>query len=657
MFTLTGADAALVLSYGLLLFLPGLAIAAAAGLRGWRLVAVAPVVTYGIGGAVGPVARQFGLSWEPMTLVGAAVALFVLLLVITLITAWLRGRRPARFTPEPLPVWSRRAHWGVIGAVVFAFLVGSFVVLLGLRSLDAIHQDWDAIFHGAVIRFIADTGDGTPEALKAINNYNLSSFFYPNGYHLLAAVAYEITGMPIPQVLNAQLLLVPLFLATGLVALLRSMRAPALLTAVTAGLSAAFSSVPWDVLWRGPLLPYTTGLVLVPAFLVLFGQVLATRRISLVLLTAVAAVGLVSLHPSSAFIALGFAVFQIGQFWFRHRAEILPSLTALLGTGVLAAVIGLPHLIGAVSTAGTDEPVNWGSVGSPPAAIAELITLNHGSPFPQWFLTPFALIGLLTIKRLRKYTWFLLGTAFFGFLTMLAYSYDAPIVSMLTRPWWDDRYRLAAIATMGMILITASGVLATRDFLLVQFRKQPRLAKVKPLARLAKPMTLLLVILAVVGVASRGFYITRNATRMGWGWHIGVTVTPGEWQALQQIKPIVGPGHVVMNDPFDGSAWMRALAGLTPVFGHVVAPESYQALDQPRKLLLEKFNELDSNPAVRKAAKDLKIEYVYVSFGMIRETNRRANGLRGLDLVKGLEMVYDTPDARLYRVRPGVLDR
>ncbi|GAA2814836.1 DUF6541 family protein [Crossiella cryophila] len=654
MFSLTGADVALVLSYALLLFLPGLAIAAAAGLRGWRLVAVAPVLTYGIGGAVGPVAKQFGLSWGPVTLLGSALALFVLMLLIYLVTAWLRGRRPAKARQEPLPAWSRRAQWGVIGAVAFATLVGAFVVLIGLRSLDAIHQDWDAIFHGAVVRFIADTGDGTPAALKAINNYNLDSFFYPNGYHLIAAVAYDITGMPIPQVLNAQLILVPLFLTTGLVAVLRTMRAPALLVGVTAVLSASFSSVPWDVLWRGPLLPYTTGLVLVPAFLVLLGQVLATRRICLVLLTAIAAVGLVSLHPSAAFIALGFAVFQIGQHWYRHRAEILPGVTALLGVGALAVVIGLPHLLGALSTAGADEPVNWGSVGSPPAAVAELITLNHGSPFPQWFLTPFALIGLLTIKRLRRYTWFLLGCGFFGVLTMLAYSYDHPIVSVLTRPWWDDRYRLAAIATIGMIVITANGVLVSRDWLLHQLRTRDRLARLRFLAR---PMVLLLVMLSVVGVASRGFYVSRNATRMGWGWHIGVTVTPGEWQALQRIKPIVGPGHVVMNDPFDGSAWMRALAGLTPVFGHVVAPESYQALDKPRKLLLEKFNQFDTNPDVRKAAKDLKIEYVYVSFGMIRETNRRANGLRNLDLVKSLEIVDDSPSDRLYRIKPGALDR
>ncbi|WHT19653.1 hypothetical protein N8J89_00730 [Crossiella sp. CA-258035] len=654
MLSLTGADIALVLGYALLLFGPGLAIAAAGGLRGWRLVAVAPLLTYGIGGAVGPIAKQFGLSWGPMTLLGAALVVFLLVLVIQLVTAWLRGRRPQRPETDPLPAWSRRAQWGVIGATAFAVLLGGLVILLGLKNLQAIHQDWDAVFHGAAVRFIADTGDGTPAALKAINNYNLDSFFYPNGYHLIAAAVYQLTGATVPAVLNAQLFLVPLFLTTGLVALLRSMRAPALLTAVTAALSAAFSAVPWDILWRGPLLPYATGLVLVPAFLVLLGQVLATRRICLLLLTAIAAVGLVALHPSAAFIAIGFVVFQVAQFWYRHRKEVLPGLLGLAGVGVLAAVIGLPHLLGALGAAGSDEPVNWASVGSPPAAIAELITLNHGSPFPQWFLVPFVLIGLAGIKRLRRFTWFLLGCAFFGFLTMLAFSYDHPIVSALTRPWWDDRFRLAAIATIGLILVAANGVLISRDWLLHQLRTRDRLTRLRVLA---KPVVLLLVILSVVGVASRGFYLTRNATRMSWGWYNGKTVTPGEVVALQRIKPIVGPGHVVMNDPFDGSAWMRALAGLTPVFGHVVAPESYEALDQPRKLLLEKFNEFDTNAEVRKAAKQLKVEYVYVSAGFIRAGNRRANGLRGLDMVKSLEMVDDSPDDRLYRIKPGAYDR
>ncbi|MBP2475399.1 hypothetical protein JOF53_004271 [Crossiella equi] len=653
MFSLTGADIALVLCYALLLFLPGLAIAAAGGLRGWRLAAVAPLLTYGIGGAVGPVGRSLGLTWGPTTLLGAALAVFVLALLVQLLAAWLRARRATPVPAEDLPRWTSREQWGVIGALAFAVLVGLFTVMLGLKNLQVIHQDWDAIFHGAVVRFIADSGDGTPDALKAINNYHQDKFFYPNGYHLIAAVVYQLTGATVPAVLNAQLLLVPLMLGLGMVALLRQLKAPAPLTGVVALLGSSFSAVPWDILWRGPLLPYATGVVLVPAFLVLLGPLLATRRLNLALLTAIAAVGLVALHPSTAFIALGFAVFQIGQYWFRHRAEIARGAVALLAVGVLAALIGLPHLVGAVSTASGDDPVNWGSVGSPPAAIAELITLNHGSPFPQWFLAPFTIVGLLAIKRLRQFSWFLYGTAFFGFLTMLAYSYDHPLVSVLTRPWWDDRYRLAAIATLGLFLVTASGVLVSRDWLLEQLRGRDRLAKLR---FLAKPVALLVVILAVVGVASRGFYTTRNANRMGWGWHNGVTMTPPERAELEQAAKLVGPGHVVMNDPFDGSAWMRALAGLTPVFGHVVAPESYQALDEDRKLLLEKFNQLDTNPEVRKAARNLKIEYVYVSRGMIRETNRRANGLRSLDVVKGLETISDGLEHRLYRVKPGALD-
>ena len=54
------------------------------------------------------------------------------------------------------------------------------------------------------MRYIADTGDGGLFGTGHVNWYgDAAPVFYPNAYHLLAAVTYRLSGASIPATLDA----------------------------------------------------------------------------------------------------------------------------------------------------------------------------------------------------------------------------------------------------------------------------------------------------------------------------------------------------------------------------------------------------------------------------------------------------------------------
>jgi hypothetical protein len=89
----------------LMLVLPGLLTAAAFGLRGWLAAATAPLLTYGIVGAAGPVLPAIGILWSPAAF--AAVSLAFSAVVAGATRSSSGSARPdsrpgSRSQPEPL---------------------------------------------------------------------------------------------------------------------------------------------------------------------------------------------------------------------------------------------------------------------------------------------------------------------------------------------------------------------------------------------------------------------------------------------------------------------------------------------------------------------------------------------------------------------------
>jgi hypothetical protein len=147
-----------------------------------------------------------------------------------------------------------------VACLLFAAATGFVATLLGLGRIGALPQGFDAVYHGNAVRYIADTGDGGLFGTSHVNWYgDAAPVFYPNAYHLVAAVTYRLSGTSIPETLDANTLLLPGFLALSLVTLVRTVRGRAVLAGAVALTAVAPVMGVYESMDRGPLLPFALG--------------------------------------------------------------------------------------------------------------------------------------------------------------------------------------------------------------------------------------------------------------------------------------------------------------------------------------------------------------------------------------------------------------
>lgn len=646
--------ALLVLVFVLVLFAPGVLVCLAAGLRRWTAVAVAPLVTYGLTALTEQGCILTGASFGPLPLLVVTLLVTVLTAVIVTLPRryrWLSRKVGASLMVEDEsaePAARSRAHELImIGGVALGTLVGALTALAGMGSLDTINQDWDASFHANATRFILDTGNADPGALSAL--YPQASLSYPNTWHALGAVVGRLTGASIPALLGTQTLLVAGLAGLGLAALIRGSAGRVAAAAVVPLLLASFTGFPIDVLWRGPLLPFAFGVALIPAFLLLLSDTLSTRRPTFILLTAIAAVGLMGLQPATALTAAVFSLALVISRWLRQPRRIRADLVVAGSAAILTVILGLTFVSGAFLARGVaaEAKIDWPAVESPGQAVGDLLLLNHAAQYPQYWLVVLLGAGALGFSQLRSLRWLLAGTAVFAVLFVAAAAYDRPLTESVTLPWWNDRWRFVAIVTLGLALLAAHGVVTLADGTLNVARRISAIGRGSP--RLVYSAAVV-VVLGVVGVGSSGFYAPYNAERLHQNFSPSSYVSSTERAAMSYLAGMVQPGDRVMNDPKDGSVWMYALQGIEPIFGHVVNPGAVDALDRDAQILLESFTCIDSDQVVRDLIEKYHITYVFLGGGFVREGFDRAPGLRGLGDADSLHLVYAENGVRIFSV-------
>lgn len=617
---------------------PGLLVGYASGIRGWLLAGAAPVLTYGVIGIYGPLIPLIGLRWNALTLLAASV-------LSAAITYGIGRLVRTERRPQSLD-WPRSRHWMLAGAVLVATVVG--LLAMGRASgFTAIPQWWDASFHANAIRFIADSGDSSPAALKAINASASSNFFYPNAYHVLDATVRQIGGWPVPQVIDVSNgFQAGLFSLSIAVLVARATRMPAL-AAASAILACAFTQFPYDTLTWGPLFPFTAGVALIPALLALLGRAIDAPSPGTVATTAIAGVGLTAVHPSVTVAAVIPAVFFLAQRWITRRRLPLADLRTLLLIAVVGGVTGIFQVLGTLSAAGGGGSA-WKADWTAWEAVEEFTTGSRSLGLPEvWLagLCAVGVVGLFLLKSTRPLLWWLVGGVVFAVLFVLDSSSEASWVRAVTQPWWNDSWRLDAIGAMGSVVLAAVGLVTIGRLL---SRVMPRLTSTAAVGLVA-----LLVI-----IATKGLYVSRNSERLAQAFSDGPVVSHTMEAGMQELARRAPAGSLVMNDPFDGSPWMWSLAGARPVFGHaLILPGDAVPAGQQRMLLYNAFNRLDTDPAVQAAVRDLNIRYVFVSQGQIVGAKPTPiPGLRGLDQVKSLKPVWRNSQTVIYEVSSQIVD-
>jgi len=435
-------------------------------------------------------------------------------------------------------------------------------------------------------------------------------------------------------VLNSHTALLGALAAGGLAVLLRQLGVPPAVTATTPVLMACFAAFPYDLVWRGPLLPYVTGVALVPAFLLLVSALVRDPGTGTVVLVGLGGAALFGLQPATALFAAVFALLMLAQRWLGARRVPWGELRALSLAGALVLLLSAPAIVGSVRAGAGGGSVDWATEGTGWQVVGRLLLLGHEGSGPQVWLAVLVAAGVVGLRTARPLWWWAAGTAVAVLLFVLAAASDEALAAALTRPWWNDAWRLLGVAALGMAPLAAHGAWELARLLA---------------RRTARPAAVAAVLAGVV-VLTGGLYTPGNTGRVASAYQSDRHLDADEVAAMAWLGRRVPPGEVVMNDPRDGSPFMAALEGIRPVFGHQVPKATYATLGPTRRTLLDRFHCLDSDPDVRSAIEQLGIRYVFLGSGYVRPHAHRAQGLVGLSDSPSLDLVYAHGGVRIYRI-------
>lgn len=644
---------------------------------GWALrvptrlrVFYAPLLTFALVTVSAIVLGKTGIPWSlisfvPVAAVMVAAAAGVMHLV---------GRRWSSAVPdasnEAAENWAGNTvplAWPIIGAVL-----GGFLTLHATQHMvfgpEAFSQTLDNSFHMNAIRWIQEHGDASSLTMGAVAAANQEPTFYPAGWHDFVYLIYSTTGTSIATATIVMILLAAgIIWPCSLVAMclsiphLRPLQALAI-PALTCG----FFAFPGLLLFWGVLFPNLLGYALLPAFVALLLHMiqLMVRReysfvLSLSLTILVGLGGLALVHPNAVVSAAVFAVpMLLGGVVQVLRARGASTRERLVGTGVLVALIA-----GCVSIWLTLRPSEeasdlWTAIMSEGEAVYQFLFLGlenanplGGNFAPAYLLGFLALWGVGYLLYKRRNLWLIGSWMLVGYMWIVAASVPRGDFRLLmVAPWYTDHFRLAALVVFPAVLLAGIGLGGAVEGLFVRIMHaipREKHAKIAP-AMMGASMVL---VLAVAGLSSRTQAMHDATLQVANRYQVTPTsdiLNQDEMNVINEIQKIVPKGDVIANNPWDGSAYIYALADrhLTSYHFEFQTSPKYEPI-------LKDLKDARTNPEVCRVVNEYNVHwYVHLenqgNFGPSQQKNY--DGMVAAIGTDVLTPVYSSGPMTLYRI-------
>lgn len=644
---------------------------------GWALrvpvrlrVFYAPLLTFALVGVSAIVLGKTGIPWSlisfvPVAAVMVAAAAGVMHLV---------GRRWPSAVPdassEAAENWAGNTvplAWPVIGAVL-----GGFLTLHATEDMvfgpEAFSQTLDNSFHMNAIRWIQEHGDASSLTMGAVSGMNQEPYFYPAGWHDFVYLIYSTTGTSIATATIVMILLVAgIIWPCSLVAMclsiphLRRLQALAI-PALTCG----FFAFPGLLLFWGVLFPNLLGYALLPAFVALLShmiQLLARREYSLVLslsLTILVGLGgLALVHPNAVVSAAVFAVpMLLGGVVQVLRTRGASTREHLVGTGVLVSLIAGCVTAWSVLRPSQEASELWTSIMGEGEAVYQFLFLGLenanplGGNFAPAYLVGFlALWGVGYLLYKRRNLWLIGSWMLVGYMWIIAASVPRGDFRLLmVGPWYTDHFRLAALVVFPSVLLAGIGLGGAVEGLFVRIMHaipREKHAKIAP----ALMGAVMVLVLAVAGLSSRTPAMHDATLEVAKRYQVTPTsdiLNQDEMNVINEIPKIVPKGDTIVNNPWDGSAYIYALADrhLTSYHFEFQTSPKYAAI-------LKDLKDARTNPEVCREVNQYKAHwYVHLenqgNFGPSEQKNY--DGLVAAIDTDVLTPVYSSGPMTLYRI-------
>lgn len=622
----------------LALTVPGIAVLAAGwGVRRLRYLLLAPVVSIAVLGVSATLAPLVGLSWSPLpililTAFGAAAAYGL--------RRWV-GPEDDDLTPRRTSIVALLALLAS-GTIIAAQLVYVF------GSPSHISQTFDAIVHLNTVAFAVDTQNAGAFHIGATSDIG----FYPNGWHTVAAIAAEVTGASIPVAVTAANIALsavawPMSVVALATALLPERRA---VVVASAALATGFGAFPILLMYFGVLYPNAMGYAVLPGGVAAVVHLMRSRGLPrfsrgvVLVLAASAGVGLS--HPNAflGMVALASAIVVVELL---TEAVLRPARRRWITVAaVLLGILVLLVFLWRFSRTNADMS-RWLPWQTTAQAIGEALLLSpHGYTITVT-VSVFVIAGIVSIVRNPRILAVAapMVVASVLFVLVSGTAVGNPVRDMLTNPWYNDSFRLAALLPAAGIPVAVLGAVSLFDGAarLVHARSDRRSVLVA------------FAVVSVVAVFSVG--ASPNIIRAAQEARGAYALTPGsalltqdEEALLERLPETTPEDALIAGSPWTGTSLAYAIGDREVLRKHV-----FGTFGPDEEIVNNDLADIDDDPRVCQAVNNLGVDYV-LDFGSQNVWNNPGVGLdrKGLyNLVPGTHLVLvdeQGPSARLFKI-------
>lgn len=637
---------------------------------GWALrvpvrlrVFYAPLLTFALVAVSAIVLGKTGIPWSLISFVPVAAVM----VAVAAGLMWLVGRRWPALTSAAWPGNDVPVAWPVVGAVLGGFLVLHMTEDM-VYGPEAFSQSLDNSFHMNAIRWIQEHGDASSLTLGAVAAANQEPTFYPAGWHDFVSLIYSTTGTSI-----ATATIVTVLLASGilwpcsLVALSLSIPKLRRLQALAIpAMICGFAAFPGLLLRWGVLFPNLLGYALLPSFVALMVylvQVMVRREysasLSLGLASLVGLAGLALVHPNAVVSAAAFAV----PLLLAGVAQVLRSHELIARQKWVGSILLLAFLVGCVGAWRVLRPAEfasntWSPILTEGEALYQFLFLGLengnqlGDKFNPSYLAGFlALWGAGYLLYKRRNLWLIASWVLIGYLWIVSASVPRGEFRLLmVAPWYTDHFRLAALVVFPSVILAGIGLGGFVEGLLTWVaRRAPRPARLK-VATIGMGVAIILV-LVVAGLSSRVPSVQETTQAVSREYRLtptSVVLNQDEMNVINEIPKIVPKDDVIVNNPWDGSAYIYALADrhLTGYHFEFETSPKYSAI-------MHNLKDARTNPEVCREVNEYKAHwYVHLenqlNFGP--DAQKNYDGLVAAIDTDVLTPVYSSGPMTLYRI-------
>lgn len=649
---------AVVLAFG-----PGYAMGWALRVPARLRVFYAPLLTFALVAVSAIVLGKTGIPWSLISFVPVAAVLVAAAAGLM----WLVGRRWPALASASWPGNDVPVAWPVVGAVLGGFLVLHMTEDM-VYGPEAFSQSLDNSFHMNAIRWIQEHGGASSLTLGAVSAADQQPTFYPAGWHDFVSLIYSTTGTSIATATIVTVLLTASFVwPCSLVAFslsipkLRRLQALAI-PAIIGG----FAAFPGLLLRWGVLFPNLLGYALLPTFVALMAhlvQALLRREFSVLLSLGLSALvgiaGLALVHPNAVVSAVVFAlpmllagVVQVSR---SHELALRQKwVGSLLLVGVSIGCVGAWLVL----RPGASASNTWEPMLTEGEALYQFLFLGLENAnqlrdtFNPSYLAGFlALWGAGYLLYKHRNLWLIASWALIGYLWIIAATVPRGDFRLLmVGPWYTDHFRLAALVVFPSVILAGIGLGGFVEGLLTWIvRRVPRTARLNVATAGMGVAAVLVLVLA--GLTSRVPSVQETTLAVSKEYRVtpsSVVLNQDEMNVINEIPKIVPKGDVIVNNPWDGSAYIYALADrhLTGYHFEFETSPKYSAI-------MHNLKNARTNPEVCREVNKYKAHwYVHLenqlNFGP--DAQKNYDGLVAAIGTDVLTPVYSSGPMTLYRI-------